>query len=194
MRKFKYLNESFHPKEIILMIIFSFVVLFFIFTEIGQEPIIILAAIISYIVFVVILCLTKNKIRQKNIAIKRYGLAYPANIVNFKKEVVWRNWKNGRVHTRINYHLYIKYTKNNEEYFFLTPATNFRPDELGSKICTVYVYNGEIYATDFIERAPKQKSIWYTEEELEQIYNNKAQAALTFIIFFLLFMILIVFG
>ena len=62
---------------------------------------------------------------------------------------------------------------------------------MGSKTCTVYVLNEQVYVTDFIERQKEQENIWGPEYTV--LEKKETKNAIIFIVLFILIFFTIVF-
>ena len=60
-----------------------------------------------------------------------------------------------------SYGLIIEYLDNGQVIKYKTPSLNFNPKRtLGSNKCSIYLYNDEVYATDFIKARSSISSIF----------------------------------
>ena len=195
MKKMGYKEEYISFKECFSFIL-AMTILFLCFLE-DFSFLLSLFVLVCFCIFGVYYFWSKHHHHQKNIRIKNEGLACPAIIINYEKYQRKRcKWPRLFRLNIIRYYLYIKYIHpiTKEVLFYHTPEINFHPDELGSKVCKVYLYNGEVYATEFAPRTEKQKAIWYTQDELDQKMEQSFKRNLIFIIIFFLFILFMVFN
>lgn len=129
-----------------------------------------------------------KKIVKNNNEIKEKGQRITGEIIDYSSNVT----RSGDSHDW-HYTVTVKYTDpyTKQEKTYTTPDLNFNPiQSLGSKTCTVYVLNEQIYVSDFVKREKNQENIWdasYTELE------KREEKKITFgIILFVLFFIAIV--
>ena len=106
-------------------------------------------------------------IKYKNI--KKNGTKFEGYITSFNYEKFWNIYLDNNDKSQFKYTLNIKYGKNS---IYKTPELNFNPiRDLGSRECSIYVFNNEVYATDFIKRKFNEKCIW--DDYDESILNYK---------------------
>lgn len=131
---------------------------------------------------------TKRIIKNHN-EIKEKGQRIPGEIIDYSANVS----RTSNSHTW-HYTVTVKYTDpyTKQERTYTTPDLNFNPlQSLGSKTCTVYVLNEQVYVTDFVKREKDQTNIWNPEyTELERKENKKT---ITFIVLFFIVFFTIVF-
>ena len=130
-----------------------------------------------------------KKIVKNNNEIKEKGQRIPGEIIDYSSDVT----RSGDSHNW-HYTVTVKYTDpyTKQEKTYTTPDLNFNPiQSLGSKTCTVYVLNEQIYVSDFVKREKNQTNIWYPEyTELEKKETKKI---IKIIIIFFVFFFFIVF-
>lgn len=128
---------------------------------------------------------------KKNLKIKRYGQRLDGYIYDLE-----HNIDVGGRQIHIEYFLIIKYFNpfTNQEMLYKTPRINFNPiEDLGSRNCSVYIYNNEIYVSDFVNRLPNQNRIWSEEIIKSKNYNALLKEGTLKIFKFLGVLILILF-
>ena len=125
-----------------------------------------------------------KKIVKINNEIKEKGQRIPGEIIDYSSDVT----RSGDSHNW-HYTVTVKYTDpyTKQEKTYTTPDLNFNPiQSLGSKTCTVYVLNEQIYVSDFVKREKDQANIWNPEyTDLEKKETKKiTKIIITFLIFF----------
>lgn len=98
---------------------------------------------------------------------------------------------------KIRYKLTISYINpnTNKNCIYITPILNFNPiKDLGNKICSVYIYEDQVYVTEFMKREKNQENIWDIVEE--SIYTQMPRKIIILIlkiipILFLIFIMLV---
>lgn len=102
--------------------------------------------ILASIVFA-IMYLVNRKANKKYKEIKQNGTKVEGEIIGWGCDV------SGGLEVSITYWLYISYLDlSGNQRVFRTPSVNFNPKiTLGSTKCSVYLYENNIYATDFIK-------------------------------------------
>lgn len=131
---------------------------------------------------------TKKIVNNYN-EIKENGQKAQGEIVSYSSKVI-RIGDNHTWHYTVTVKYNDPYTK--QEKIYTTPDLNFDPvHSLGSKTCTVYVLNEQVYVTDFIERQKEQENIWGPEYTV--LEKKETKNAIIFIVLFLLIFFTIVF-
>lgn len=100
---------------------------------------------------------------KKHEKIKKYGKKISATIVDFECRPFAKH--------SVAYSLDVKFfhPKYNQEIIFKTPEVSFHPiEELGDKKCNAYVYNDEIYISDFVSRMSDQPIILEDKKEYKK--------------------------
>ncbi len=109
----------------------------------------------------------KVKIKYKKI--KKNGTKFEGYITHFSYERYWNIYLNNNNKDQFKFTLNIKYGKNS---VYKTPELGFNPiRDLGSRECSIYVFNNEVYATDFVKRKFSENYLW--DENDESILNYK---------------------
>lgn len=153
MKKLGYEIETKHYTSIIIGIIFPILILLGGF--IWWKNIFTVILCISIIVFIIIMLATLlqyNKDKKKMCVytkVKQNGIKVNGKILNYKRYMEYVNVNDIIFH----YTLLIEFTNpnSNETKKIETPYLNFVPPKaLGSKNCSVYIYNEEVYVTDFV--------------------------------------------
>ncbi len=136
----------------------------------GEEFINIFRGSIMFILFVLFMFLIlfiddkkKDKIRKELLNIKKNGKKVEGNLVRFNRYTT-RFKAEYRDHYTITVEYINPYT--NERVEFETPELAFDAHHsLGSKKCSVYVWEDKVYVTDFIERRKGTENIWAKEDD-----------------------------
>lgn len=153
MKKLGYEIETKHYTSIIIGIIFPILIL--LGGLLWWNDILTVILCISIIVFIIIMVATLlqyNKDKKRcNIytKIKQNGIRVNGKILNYKRYMEYLNGNDIIFH----YTLLIEFINpnNNETKRIETPYLNFVPlKALGSKDCSVYIYNEDVYITDFV--------------------------------------------
>lgn len=129
-----------------------------------------------------------KKIVKNNNEIKEKGQRIPGEIIDYSSNVT----RSGDSHDW-HYTVTVKYTDpyTKQEKTYTTPDLNFNPiQSLGSKTCTVYVLNEQIYVSDFVKREKDQENIW--DASYTNLEKREAKKITVGIILFVLFFIAIV--
>lgn len=174
-KKLKYKNEiSTSIKDLIFIILtlIGFYILTQIF-EVGDKKTVLIIlggfAILSFIIFV-ITGINAKRIRTKNNSIKNNGIKVYGKILEYKGD-------NSDDTTKYTLLVEYKdpYTQQLKSYE--TPHIGFSINDLGSRECSVYVYNDDIYVTEFVLVEDGEKSIWVKENPfLEELQKELLKA------------------
>ena len=110
--------------------------------------------------------------RKKYNKIRTHGIRVEGNIVDFIFETKRRHDEREIIHK-----VEVEYVdpKTNEKVRVFSPKLNFSPQyNLGSKKCSVYILNNDIYISDFVPRQKEETNIWYGElgNQLEKKRNK----------------------
>lgn len=130
-----------------------------------------------------------KKIVKINNEIKEKGQRIPGEIIDYSSDVT----RSGDSHNW-HYTVTVKYTDpyTKQEKTYTTPDLNFNPiQSLGSKTCTVYILNEQIYVSDFVKREKDQANIW--NAEYTDLEKKETKKITKIIIIFLIFFFFIVF-
>ena len=172
-----YKKEKISPFEIIAFIIFNilaFLILYSVIvskTEYNESTrlffllFLLVYLIILYNIYLFHIFLPAFKARKKNRLIKEKGIKVPGFIEKFDYKIFYQSYMGteNRKFRKIKYfQLHVSYihpeTNQKEEY--ITPPIDFSPlKDLGSRNCTVYIFNSDRYVTDFVKNENHQK-IW----------------------------------
>lgn len=99
--------------------------------------------------------------RRKYRTIKNNGIKFNGYIVGLKNEVLSHFTSEGREYSFEN-KLIVQYARDNKENLntVITEDLNFNPKlDLGSRECSVYILNDQVYVTDFVKRKKGQDNI-----------------------------------
>ncbi len=141
--------------------------------------------------------------RQKYQRIRKNGLKVKGFIEDFAYKVMVVNFKKGRKEK--NFYLIVSYIDSltREKKIIQTPPINFNPlQKLKSRVCSVYIYQDEVYVTDFEKRNKNDKILWTNDmpavikyHELKRVYKNDIfliiRHALFYLLVFLIFVMVI---
>lgn len=130
-----------------------------------------------------------KKIVKINNEIKEKGQRIPGEIIDYSSDVT-RSGDSHNWHYTVTVKYTDPYTKQQKTY--TTPDLNFNPiQSLGSKTCTVYILNEQIYVSDFVKREKDQANIW--NAEYTDLEKKETKKITKIIIIFLIFFFFIVF-
>ena len=169
--KLLYKNETYKKPVIIVLIIISIYLLFRMITNFYS------------IVSTSILIIPPRQIRKRHELIKQIGKRISATITGYQ----WR-----RVDSQTIYTVKIRYIDpfTFQEKTYKTPPLNFNPKyKLGSRECSVYIKDNEIYVSDFIERRKGENIIWTTEEIGQEDYKKDLEQSIVIGILLILFIV-----
>ena len=168
MRRMCYEKEKISLLGIIpLLVMYAFVILYFINGDVEKGEIKEYIGIIGILAFITLFYIIiffrpvlKNIYKYKKI--KREGIKYDGYITGYNYEKYFDIRTNKYVEQYM-YTLNIRYRKNS---ILKTPEISFNPiSDLGSRECSIYVLNNEVYATDFKRRKYGEKIIWEDDDE-----------------------------
>ena len=107
-----------------------------------------------------IICLVNLKDIRKIKKIKEKGTVVNGTIIAWDLDVSYGEYSS------INYYVYVRYNDlNQEEKIFKTPSLNFNPKRhLGSANCRVYLFDNDVYVTNFVNAKTKDECIFKDTE------------------------------
>ena len=173
MNKLKYKEEQILKPWLFLLTFYLIIILLF-HKELSGSSVPVVVLSVFFLIFA--LSLIKSTIETKKI-IKKYneikinGQNYEGRILKALTETK-SNFTNGEDRGYAESYVMVEYTdsQTQEVKTYITPALSFNPyHNLGSKVCSVYIYHNKIYVTDFVKRKFGQKNIW-TKEELDTMH------------------------
>ena len=193
MKKLNYQDERFNIFIVIILSLFYLIIVPMILAiidddESGIAAIIFLVVWILFVTFFIYSYLKDSiKTRKKYKTIKEKGTKYSGYIESFNYDAyiesvsnadteISSNWR-----VRKDFTLNISYDIDGSKKTYTTPILGFNPiKDLASRNCNVYIYNNEIYVTDFEKNNDGTYHIWpqdskEVQDVIEKDKNVKAQ-------------------
>lgn len=144
----------------------------------------------------------KDKFRKELINIKKNGIKVEGTLIKFNKYTTRFVRADHGSEYSFHYTVTVEYTNpyTNERVQYETPELSFDAHHsLGSKKCSVYIFEDKVYVTDFMKRTKGEENIWAQEDNYYKGIASLEKKAmpkiiLGIVLFMLLWLGIVIFG
>lgn len=178
--KLAYENETYKKPTIMFSLIILSYLLFRLITNFSSLTLICFLVCFAYILTLIII---PRHIKKHHELIVQTGKRFSATVTGYQ----CRRLDSGTIYT-VSIRYIDPFTFQEKNY--KTPPLNFNPkNKLGSRECSVYIKDNEIYVSDFVERRKGENVIWTSEEMAQEDYKKDLEQSLVLGIFLILFIV-----